>query len=63
VRDAAELEAFVRTALEQSEQARALGERARRLVLSQQGATARTGDLLCALAECDKANALRRKAA
>jgi 3-deoxy-D-manno-octulosonic-acid transferase len=63
VRDAAELEAFVRTALEQPEQARALGERARRLVLSQQGATQRTGELLCALVEGDDAKRGRRNAA
>jgi 3-deoxy-D-manno-octulosonic-acid transferase len=46
VRDAAEFEAFVRRALERPEAARELGERARQLVLSQQGATRRTLNLL-----------------
>ena len=49
VRDAHELEAFVLRSLEEPETARALGERARLLVLSQQGATRRTVELLCAL--------------
>jgi 3-deoxy-D-manno-octulosonic-acid transferase len=49
VRDAAELEAFVRRALENPQSARELGQRARRLVLCQQGATRRTVDLLMEL--------------
>jgi 3-deoxy-D-manno-octulosonic-acid transferase len=49
VRDAAEFEAFVRRALENPAAARELGQRARRLVLSQQGATRRTVDLLTEL--------------
>jgi 3-deoxy-D-manno-octulosonic-acid transferase len=46
VRDAAELEQFVRDALERPGDARALGERAQQLVISQQGATRRTCELL-----------------
>ena len=42
---------FVRQALEDVEKARQLGENARRLVASQQGATARTVDLLVPLVE------------
>jgi 3-deoxy-D-manno-octulosonic-acid transferase len=49
VRDATELEAFVRWALEQPHEAAALGARAAQLVRSQQGATARTCDLLLRL--------------
>ena len=63
VRNAADLDAFVRGALEQPEQARALGERARRLVLSQQGATQRTGELLCALVDRSGIKASCRNAA
>ncbi len=51
VNDAAELEAFVQRMLEHPADAQALGERARRLVLSQQGATRRTGGLLCRLVD------------
>jgi 3-deoxy-D-manno-octulosonic-acid transferase len=51
VSDATEFETFVRWALERTEDAQALGERARRLVQSQQGATRRTVDLLCGLME------------
>jgi 3-deoxy-D-manno-octulosonic-acid transferase len=47
VKDAAEFEAFVLHMLEYPQEAAALGERARQLVLSQQGATWRTGRLLC----------------
>ncbi|MCA9238505.1 MAG: 3-deoxy-D-manno-octulosonic acid transferase, partial [Planctomycetales bacterium] len=48
VNDAAELEQFVRGALDAPEQAAAAGGRARQLVLSQQGATRRTVELLAA---------------
>jgi 3-deoxy-D-manno-octulosonic-acid transferase len=50
VRDAAELEAFVRRALNDLEWATALGSRAQSLVLAQQGATQRTVARLAALA-------------
>ena len=49
VQSAEEFDAFVRQALESPEFARQLGERAQRLVLSQQGATRRTVELLCSL--------------
>jgi 3-deoxy-D-manno-octulosonic-acid transferase len=49
VRDAAELESFVRRTLDEPGWAAALGERARQLVLSQQGATRRTVNLLTEL--------------
>jgi len=49
VRSADDLEAFVRQSLESPEFARQLGERAQGLVLSQQGATRRTVELLCSL--------------
>ncbi|MCC6491649.1 MAG: 3-deoxy-D-manno-octulosonic acid transferase [Pirellulales bacterium] len=49
VRNAAELEEFVGRALDQPVWATALGERAKQLVLSQQGATLRTVELLCRL--------------
>lgn len=49
VRDEAELTAFVRRVLTEPSWARALGERAQRLVLDQQGATARTVALLLPL--------------
>ncbi|HMP04836.1 MAG TPA: 3-deoxy-D-manno-octulosonic acid transferase [Lacipirellulaceae bacterium] len=49
VRDAEELEAFIRRALDDPSWAAALGTRARQLVLSQQGATRRTAALLCEL--------------
>ncbi|MBA4105887.1 MAG: 3-deoxy-D-manno-octulosonic acid transferase [Pirellula sp.] len=49
VRSEEEFDAFVRQALESPEFARQLGERAQRLVLSQQGATRRTVELLCSL--------------
>jgi 3-deoxy-D-manno-octulosonic-acid transferase len=51
VRDAAELEAFVRRALDDLPWATTLGERARQLVLSQQGATRRTVALLTEIAD------------
>jgi 3-deoxy-D-manno-octulosonic-acid transferase len=60
VRDAAELEAFVRRSLEERAFAAALGDRARQLVLSQLGATARTVSLLEDLLP---PSALRRSAA
>lgn len=41
-----ELKAFIRTMLADQEQAEELGRRAREVVLSQQGATARTVDLI-----------------
>lgn len=50
VRSLEEFDAFVRKSLESPEVARQLGERAKRLVLSQQGATRRTVALLCSLA-------------
>lgn len=46
VRSPEELDAFIRQAIESPAQAQSLGERARRLVLSQQGATRRTVELL-----------------
>jgi 3-deoxy-D-manno-octulosonic-acid transferase len=46
VADGTELTAFVRRCLEDPEWAKQLGERARRLVVSQQGATERTLALL-----------------
>jgi 3-deoxy-D-manno-octulosonic-acid transferase len=49
VRDASEFEAFIRRALESPAAAGKLGQRARELVLSQQGATKRTVDLLLKL--------------
>jgi 3-deoxy-D-manno-octulosonic-acid transferase len=49
--DAAEFERFVRDALERPGVARALGERARQLVISQQGATRRTCELLSGLVD------------
>jgi 3-deoxy-D-manno-octulosonic-acid transferase len=49
VQTAAELEGFVRRSLERPEWGRALGERAQQLVISQQGATKRTADLIEAL--------------
>jgi 3-deoxy-D-manno-octulosonic-acid transferase len=49
VNDAAEFEAFVRRALEDAAWAAGLGSRARSLVLSQQGATRRTVELLASL--------------
>jgi 3-deoxy-D-manno-octulosonic-acid transferase len=63
VKDAAEFEAFVSRMLEQPHEAAALGERARRLVLSQQGATRRTGELLCGLVNHNATTASRRNAA
>jgi 3-deoxy-D-manno-octulosonic-acid transferase len=63
VTDAAEFEAFVLRMLEQPRDAVVLGDRARRLVLSQQGATRRTGDLLCGLVEQNATTASRRNAA
>lgn len=50
VRSPAEFEAFVRQSLDSPEYARRLGERAQRLVVSQQGATKRTVELLSTLA-------------
>ncbi len=49
VRDEAELEAFIRRMLDHPEEAHALGARAQQLVLTQQGATARTTDHLLQL--------------
>jgi 3-deoxy-D-manno-octulosonic-acid transferase len=46
VRNPEELELFVRTMLTDRSQAQAMGQRAQQIVLSQQGATARTVDLL-----------------
>jgi 3-deoxy-D-manno-octulosonic-acid transferase len=63
VKDAAELEAFVTRMLERPQEAASLGERARRLVLSQQGATRRTGELLCGLVNHNATTASRRNAA
>ena len=54
VNDHAELEQFVRQALNHPAQARQLGQRARELVLSQQGATQRTVELLLPLIDCRK---------
>jgi 3-deoxy-D-manno-octulosonic-acid transferase len=51
VRDAAELEAFVRRALEDPAWAAALGQRARALVQSQLGATAHTIELIQSLTQ------------
>jgi 3-deoxy-D-manno-octulosonic-acid transferase len=60
VNDAAEFEAFVQRALEDEAWAAELGSRARSLVLSQQGATRRTVELLAELSPNDKA---KRRAA
>ncbi|HEX6962760.1 MAG TPA: 3-deoxy-D-manno-octulosonic acid transferase, partial [Lacipirellula sp.] len=49
VRTSIELEEFVQWALQQPADAQALGQRARQLVQSQQGATRRTVDLLMSL--------------
>jgi 3-deoxy-D-manno-octulosonic-acid transferase len=49
VNNEAELEAFVRRVLQRPEWGAAIGERARRFVLSQQGATKRTADLIQSL--------------
>lgn len=49
VHDAAELEAFVRRAIDDPVWARSLGQHARQLVLSQQGATKRTAELIQSL--------------
>jgi 3-deoxy-D-manno-octulosonic-acid transferase len=57
VRDAVEFEAFVRRVLDDGQYARDLGERAQRLVLSQQGATQRTADQLQRLVEGPAATA------
>jgi 3-deoxy-D-manno-octulosonic-acid transferase len=62
VGDALELESFVLWALDEPEAAQALGERARLLVLSQQGATRRTVELLGALVDDRGAGAPRRAA-
>jgi 3-deoxy-D-manno-octulosonic-acid transferase len=51
VHDEAELAAFVRRSLSEPREAAALGERARQLVLSQQGATARTVEMLLPLVD------------
>jgi 3-deoxy-D-manno-octulosonic-acid transferase len=63
VRDGAELVAFVRRSLEDREFAAALGAAAQRVVTSQLGATARTADLLDALAMETPATAKRRRSA
>jgi 3-deoxy-D-manno-octulosonic-acid transferase len=63
VKNAAAFEAFVLHMLERPQEVAALGERARRLVLSQQGATRRTGELLCALIDHNVAESSRRNAA
>jgi 3-deoxy-D-manno-octulosonic-acid transferase len=60
VKDAAEFEAFVLRVLDQPRDAAALGDRARRLVLSQQGATRRTGELLCGLVANSRQQDVRR---
>jgi 3-deoxy-D-manno-octulosonic-acid transferase len=52
-----ELESFLRWALERPCEAKSLGERARRHVLSQQGAAARTADLLVALVKSESSAA------
>lgn len=49
VRSESELMAFVREMLERADERRAMGNRAQRFVLSQQGATARTIDLVLSL--------------
>jgi 3-deoxy-D-manno-octulosonic-acid transferase len=61
VNDGAELTAFVRRALENRPFAEALGKRARELVASQLGATARTFELLAPLVDQPQAS-LRRAA-
>lgn len=63
VGDAAEFEVFVRRALAEPEWARELGERAQRLVISQQGATKRTAESLSRLGIVDKANDRVRRVA
>jgi 3-deoxy-D-manno-octulosonic-acid transferase len=57
VQDEAELKGFVRRVLAQPQWANELGERARQLVLAQQGATARTVELLLPLVETTAARA------
>ena len=65
VRSPEEFAAFVRKSLDSPELARQVGERAQRLVLSQQGATRRTVAMLCSLAPTSATNepALKRNAA
>lgn len=59
VRTAAEFDEFVRQAIESPEFARGLGERAQRLVFSQQGATQKTIELVCSLCPVGAADARR----
>jgi 3-deoxy-D-manno-octulosonic-acid transferase len=63
VRNGLELTAFVRRCLEEPSFAAGLGQRARLLVASQLGATARTGRLLAALVESRQTTARGRNAA
>ncbi len=58
VHDAAELESFVRRAIDEPSWARPLGQRARQLVYSQQGATKRTADLIHSLVAPDAETAI-----
>jgi 3-deoxy-D-manno-octulosonic-acid transferase len=62
VNDGAELTAFVRRALEEPARAAELGNRARRVVASQLGATRRTADLLDALVAGAEVSPARRAA-
>jgi len=62
VRDSDELEQFISRGLGDPAWARRLGQRARQLVLAQQGATARTVDLLTPLVTGDAAEASRSAA-
>ncbi len=60
VHDGPDLIAFFRQCVENREYAQRLGQRARRLVLQQQGATKRTVELLQALVRADSPNAIRK---
>ena len=62
VQNAAELDGFVVRVLERPAWGAELGRRAQQLVLSQQGATRRTGDLICALVAGQAPMAPRRAA-
>lgn len=62
VRSQDEFDAFVRQSLESPELAKQLGERAQRLVLSQQGATRRTVESLCELIPIQRMGANRQAA-
>jgi 3-deoxy-D-manno-octulosonic-acid transferase len=60
VHDQSQLEAFVRRMLERPEEATALGAQAQQLVLSQQGATRLTVNLLCELLDAGKNSSMTK---